>query len=127
MSQGLKLILSSVIAFSRKKVCYNFSPSPHDGFSWDKVQIVSNLCSYRSKSCNFKVFMYKYPFYTKNHKYSKKWKKLLQNNQFLPYQKLHCESVILKMKMRLFQMAVILAQFIELGRFSFKICRILPA
>ena len=51
MSQAdvLNLILSSVIEFSRKKVCCNFSPKPHDGFSWDKVQIVPNLCSYGSK------------------------------------------------------------------------------
>ena len=53
----LKLILSSVIAFSRKKVRCNFSLRPHDGFSWDKVQIVPNLRSYGFKSCNFKVFM----------------------------------------------------------------------
>ena len=56
----LKLILSSDIAFSRKKGCYNFSLRPHDGFSWTKVKIVSNLCSYGSKCCNFKVSMYKY-------------------------------------------------------------------
>ena len=53
----LKLILSLVIAFWRKKVCYNFSLRPHDGFSWDKVQIVPILCSYGSKSCNFTVLM----------------------------------------------------------------------
>ena len=39
---------------------------PHDGFSWDKVLIVPNLCSYEPKSCNFKVFMYKYLFQGKN-------------------------------------------------------------
>ena len=30
----------------------------HDGLSWEKVQIVPNLCSYGPKSFNFKVFMY---------------------------------------------------------------------
>ena len=62
----LKLILSSVIAFSRKTACRNLSLGPHDGFSWDKVQIVHTLRSYGSKSCNFKVFMCKYFFHAKN-------------------------------------------------------------
>ena len=57
-AEVLKLILSSVIAFSRKTVCRNLSLGLHHGFSWDKVQIVPNLCSYEPKSCNFKVFMY---------------------------------------------------------------------
>ena len=39
----LKLILLSVIAFSRKIACRNLSLGPHDGFSWDTVQIVPNL------------------------------------------------------------------------------------
>ena len=55
MAENLKIILSSDIAFSRKKVCCNFSLRPQDGFSWDKVQIIPNFCSYGSKSCNFKV------------------------------------------------------------------------
>ena len=46
MAEVLKLILSSVIAFSTKTACRNLSLGPHDGFSWDKVQIVPNLCSY---------------------------------------------------------------------------------
>ena len=63
MSQGkgpYKLILSSIIAFSRKTVCRNLYLRPHDGFSWDKVQIVPNSYSYGPKSCNFKVFICKY-------------------------------------------------------------------
>ena len=65
-AQVLKLILYSFIAFSRKKVCRSFSLRPHDGFSWDKEQIVHNLCSYGSKSCNFKVLICKYFFHSKN-------------------------------------------------------------
>ena len=65
-SESLNSFLSSVIAFSRKKVCCNFSPKPHDGFSWDKVKVVPNLCSCGSKSCNFKVFMCKYLFHDNN-------------------------------------------------------------
>ena len=45
-AEVLKLILPSVIAFSRKTACRNLSLGPHDGFSWDKEQIVHNLCSY---------------------------------------------------------------------------------
>ena len=56
-AEVLKLILSSDIAFLRKTACRNLSLEPHDGFSWDQVQIVPNLCSYGPKSCNFKVFM----------------------------------------------------------------------
>ena len=50
----------------KKKVYRYFSLRPHDGFSWDKEQIVHNLCSYGSKSCNFKVLMSKYFFHAKN-------------------------------------------------------------
>ena len=67
-------MLSSVVAFSRKTACRNFSLGPHDGFSWDKVQIVHNLCSYGCKSCKFKVFMCKYFFHDKNPKNSKNGK-----------------------------------------------------
>ena len=82
-AEVLKLTLSSFIAFSRKTACRNLSLEPHVGFSWDKEQIVHNLCSYGCKSCNLKVFMCKYFFHDKNPKNSKKWKKLLQKNQFL--------------------------------------------
>ena len=57
MAEVLKLILCSDIAFSRKIVCRNLSRRLHDGFSWDKVQIVPILCSYGPKSCNFEVFI----------------------------------------------------------------------
>ena len=60
-----------------------FSLRRVDEFSWDQKKIVHNLCSYGSKSCNFKVLMCKYFFHAKNSKNSKKWKKLLQKNQFL--------------------------------------------
>ena len=65
------------------KLCRYFFLRRVDEFSWDKEQIIHNLCSYVSKSCNFKLFMYKYFFHDKNPKDSKKWKKLLQKNQFL--------------------------------------------
>ena len=32
-----------------------FSLRPNDESSWDKKQIVHNLCSYGPKSCNFKI------------------------------------------------------------------------
>ena len=57
MAEVLKLILSSFTAFSRKPACRKLSLGPHGGFSWHKVPIVPNLCSYGPKSCNFKVFM----------------------------------------------------------------------
>ena len=63
--------------------CRYFSVRRVDEFSWDKKQIIHNLCSYGPKSCNFKIFMCKYFFHAKNTKNSKKWKKLLQKNQFL--------------------------------------------
>ena len=65
------------------QLCRYFSVRRVDEFSWDKKQIVHNLCNYGSKSCNFKIFMYKYFFHVKILKNSKKWKKLLQKNQFL--------------------------------------------
>ena len=65
------------------QICRYFSQRRVDEFSWDKKKIIHNLCSYGSKSCNFKIFIYKYFFHDKNPKNSKKWKKLLQNNQFL--------------------------------------------
>ena len=65
------------------QLCRYFSQRRVDEFSWDKKQIIHNLCSYGFKSCNFKIFMYKYYFHDKNPKNSKKWKKLLQKNQFL--------------------------------------------
>ena len=61
-AEVLKLILSSVTAFSRKSAYRNLYLGPHDGFSWDKVQIIPNLCSYGPKSCNLKVFYVKVPF-----------------------------------------------------------------
>ena len=70
-AEVLNLILSSDIAFSRKTACYNLSLGPHDGFLWDQVQTVPNLCSYEPKSCNFKVFMEKYLFLAKNPKKKK--------------------------------------------------------
>ena len=66
VSDPLKLILSTVKAFSRKTDCRNLSLGANDGFSWDKVKIVHNLRSYGSISCNFKVFMCKYFFHAKN-------------------------------------------------------------
>ena len=81
MAEALKLILSSVIAFSRKKVCRYFSLRPYYGFSWDTEQIVHNLCSYGSKSCNFKVFMGKYLFHARN---PKNIKKIIAKYLFLP-------------------------------------------
>ena len=61
-----------------------FSLRPHDESLWDKKQIVHNLCSYRPKSCNFKIFMFKYFFHAKNPKNFKKWKKYCKKNQFFP-------------------------------------------
>ena len=83
MAEVLKLILSTDIAFSRTRVCRNLSLRPYGEFSGDIMQLIPNLCSYGPKSCNFKDFMCKYLFYAKNHENSKKWKKLLQKNQFL--------------------------------------------
>ena len=37
--------------------CRYFSVRRVDEFSWDKKQIIHNLCSYGSKSCHFKIFM----------------------------------------------------------------------
>ena len=94
----LKLILFSVIGFSRKTAYRNLSLGPHDGFSWDKEQIVHNLCSYRCKSCNFKVFMGKYFFHDKNPKNSKKWKKLLQKKSVFGIKKyLHMKTLKLQL------------------------------
>ena len=45
-----------------------FSLRRVDEFSWDKRQIVHNLCSYGCKSCNFKVLICKYFFHAKNSK-----------------------------------------------------------
>ena len=42
-AEVLKLILSSVITFSRKTACRNLSLGPHAGFSLDKEQIVPNI------------------------------------------------------------------------------------
>ena len=44
---------------------------PHDGFSWDKVQIAPNLYIYRSKCCDFKVFIHTYHFHAKTLKIPK--------------------------------------------------------
>ena len=52
--------------------CRYFSLRRVDEFSWNKKQIIDNLCSYGSKSCNFKIFMYKYFFQNKTPKNSKK-------------------------------------------------------
>ena len=59
------------------QLCRYFSLRPHDESSWDRKQIVHNLCSYGPKSCNFKIFMFKYFFYAKNPKNSKKCKKIM--------------------------------------------------
>ena len=56
------------------QLCRYFSQRRVDEFSWDKKQIIYNLCSYGSKSWNFKIFIYKYFFHDKNPKNSKKWK-----------------------------------------------------
>ena len=50
------------------QLCRYFSQRPHDESSWDKKQIVHNLCSYGPKSCNFQIFMFKYFFHAKNPK-----------------------------------------------------------
>ena len=57
--------------------CRYFSLRRVDEFSWDKKQIVHNLCSYGPKSCNFKIFMFKYFFHAKKLENSKKWEKIL--------------------------------------------------
>ena len=54
------------------QLCRHFSLRLVDEFSWDKKNIVHNLCSYGPKSCNFKIFMCKYFFHAKNPKNSKK-------------------------------------------------------
>ena len=48
------------------QLCRYFSLRRVDAFSWDKNQIIHNLYSYGSKSCNFKIYMYKYFFHNKN-------------------------------------------------------------
>ena len=79
MSQGRGPQTHLILSYSifKKKVCCNFSVRPDDGFSWDKVQMVDNLCSYGFKSCNFKAFMYKYLFHDKNPKNKKKMDKII--------------------------------------------------
>ena len=42
------------------QLCCYFSLRQVDQFLWDKEQIIYNLCSYGSNSCNLKVFMCKY-------------------------------------------------------------------
>ena len=42
------------------QLCRYFSLRRVDEFLSDKKQIIHNICSYASKSCNFKIFMYKY-------------------------------------------------------------------
>ena len=64
------------------QLCRHFSLRLVDEFSWDKKQIVHNLCSYGSKSGNFKIFMCKYFFHAKNPKNSKKWKKYCKKISF---------------------------------------------
>ena len=59
------------------QLCRYFSLKPHDESSWDKKQIVHNLCSYGPKSCNFKILMFKYFFHSINPKNSRKLKKIL--------------------------------------------------
>ena len=71
------------------KLCRYFSLRRVDEFSWDKKQIIHNLCNYGSKSCNFKIFMYKYFVHDKNPKNSKKWKKsVFGMKKILTYQNL---------------------------------------
>ena len=53
------------------QLCHYFSQRLIDEFSWDKKQIIHNLCSYGSKSYNFTIFIYKYFFHDKNPKNSK--------------------------------------------------------
>ena len=52
----------------KSKLCHYFSLRRVDEFSWDNEQIIHNLCSYGSESCNFEVFMCKYSFHDKNPK-----------------------------------------------------------
>ena len=63
--RSLNSFYPQISIFKKNSWSYNLSLRPHDGFSWDKVQFVPNLCSYGLKSCNFKVFMYKYLFHGK--------------------------------------------------------------
>ena len=70
------------------QLCRYFSLRRVDEFSCDKEQIIYNLCSYGSNSCNFKVFMCKYFFHDKNPKNSKKWKKLLQKKSVFSMKKI---------------------------------------
>ena len=66
-------------------LCRYFSLRPHGESSWDKKQIVHNLCSYGPKSCNFKIFMFKYSFHAKNPKNSKKMEKnIIKKISFFP-------------------------------------------
>ena len=75
------------------QLCRYFSLRRVDEFSWDKQQVIHNLCSYGSKSWNFKIFMYNYIFHDKTPKNFKNWKKLLQKNQFLASKKyLHIKT-----------------------------------
>ena len=74
----LKALFVKTLKF---QLCRYFCLRRVDEFSWDKKQIIHNLCSYGSKSCNFKIFKYKYFFsMIKTLKIKKKWKKLLQKN-----------------------------------------------
>ena len=57
-----------------------FSLRLRDRFSWDKVQVVPNFCSYGSKSCNF--FVYKYPFHAKTLKIQKNGKNYCKKISF---------------------------------------------
>ena len=91
------------------QVCRHFSLRLIDEFSWDKKQIVHNLCNYGPKSCNFKIFMSKYFFHAKNHKNSKKWKKILQ--KFLCLSSFYSKYVIFTIYLNNFIIIIFLSFF----------------
>ena len=64
------------------QLCRYLSLSRVDEFSSYKKQIIHNLWSYGSKSCNFKIS------HDKNPKNSKKWKKLLQKKSVFGMKKI---------------------------------------
>ena len=80
-----KVLLLKTLKF---KLCRSFSLKRVDEFSWDKMQIIHNLFSYGSKSCNLEVFMFKYFFHDKNPDNSKKWKILYKKKISFWYEKI---------------------------------------
>ena len=80
------------------QLCRYFSLRWFDQFSWDKKKIIHNLGSYGSKSCNFKIFMYKYFSHDKNPINSKKNGKVIAKTSVFGMKKyLHIKTLILQM------------------------------